>query len=177
MPYCLPTDQVLTSGYPPNSAKSQKKVIAKFQALPDAMPIQIGMGTTNFQRTLLGDQSLAQVDEQQDRALIALEKDAKDDALIGELKLYAQKIASTARDQGTELEAGLSQTQQALNDGHLTTMVGKNQVVLDLAKPDASLLKMTMENTVKIMPFLIEIQKARQSVATACAGQLAKLLS
>jgi len=152
---------------------AQKKVIAKFKALPEADAIRIAIGDKSFNSWLISEKNLAQTDDQQEQALITIQKDAKDDPLIGELRLYAKKLAKTCQEDIPDYEGRLSKTTKDLAQGQMTT----DKLVIDLAKPEAAGLKKSLENSTKILPFQIEGLKAKQTIATAYEIKLAKLLS
>jgi len=147
---------------------AQKTAMAAFKALPDADDIRLGAGA-NFDDLIFSEKNLASHEEELEKALISIQKDSKDDALIGELRLYAKKTAQGFQNDLPNIESNHAKMAKDLADGMLTLKDGSR-----VPMPDAA--KKLYQQVVKTMPLQEQFQKDSQKIGEAYEAKLSKLL-
>jgi hypothetical protein len=78
---------------------SEKTVVDKFKATPGSDDIKLSLGA-QFDAWLVSDKALGATEDNLEQALISYQKDSKDEALIGELRLFTKKLAKEAQENG-----------------------------------------------------------------------------
>jgi hypothetical protein len=146
---------------------AQKQIIAKFKALPEADATRLDMGA-NFDDWAVSEKALAKNEENLEKTLINYQKDARDEALIGELRLYTKKIAKDCQENIPEYERRCADNKKAVEEGKIT-FKGITVPLNDKEKVDFA-------NRIKVFAFQVEFLKAQQKIADAYEPKLAKLL-
>lgn len=147
---------------------AQKKVIAKFKAIPEADAIRLTFDK-GFDGWAVSDKSYSNQEEVFETALIGYQKDAKEEALIGELRLYAKKIAKTDQEQIADYESRLEKARKIQAEGKIQ-LEGHSYDVNDETKK-------VLQGVLKIAPLQIEYLKESQKIVTEYEAKLGKLLN
>lgn len=145
---------------------ARKKVIAKFKANPEADEMRMTLG---FDNLAVSEKAMGEEEEVREKALIAFQKDAKEEALIGELRLYAKKTAKGYQENAAEVEGLLVKRKKEIASGSYT--------IESRTFPMDDKEKKSWTNQVKLFEFQIEYLKEAQRIATQYEIKLAKLLS
>ena len=145
---------------------AHKKVIAKFKADPAADEMRM---EATFDSYAVSDKAMGEEEEVREKALIAFQKDAKEEALIGELRLYARKAAKGYQENLAEREGLLVKRKKELASGNYA-IEGRT---FTMDEKD----KKSWANQVNLYAFEIEFMKEAQRIATQYETKLAKLLS
>lgn len=147
---------------------AQKKVISKFKALPEADAIQINYGK-DLDGWAVSERNLSVSEDVMEKTLIGYQKESKDEALIGELRLYVKKVSKATQEKIHDLEIRESRAKKELNDGKIVT----EKMSLDLNEED----KKACRNMLMIIPLEIEYRKELQRISSEYELKLAKLLN
>lgn len=147
---------------------AQKMVIAKFKAIPEADAIRLTFDK-EFDGWAVSDKSYSNQEEVFETALINYQKDAKEEALIGELRLYAKKIAKTDQEQIADYESKLEKARKILAEGKIL-LEGHSYDLQDKTKN-------VLQGVQKISPLQIEYLKESQKIANEYEAKLVKLLN
>lgn len=148
--------------------EAQKKVGAKFKALPEADAIRLNMDK-NLDGWAVSEKNLSATEEAQEKVLIGFQKDAKDEALIGELRLYTKKVAKACQESIPDIEARITQHKKDLENGNWT--------VQNMKVPLTDQDKVNWANRMKVFALQVEYLKEKQRIAEAYEPKLSKLLS
>lgn len=155
--------------------EAQKKAIAKFKALPNSDDYRLNLGA-NLDGWSVSDKNYSKREDDMEKSLIELQKNAKDEALIGELRLFAKKRGQDSQGKVAEFESRLAKTQKSLQTGKLQDDNG-GPTTFDLNEPASAGLKKTMEQIQQLLPIEIEFHRESQRIANAYEAKLTKLLS
>jgi hypothetical protein len=117
----------------------------------------------------ISEKNLAENEESMEKVLIQFQKDSKEEALIGELRLYAKKVAKHSQEEIPDYESREAKAKKELAEGKFI-YEGNTVELNDLGKK-------VREGLLKIIPLEIEYQKETQKIATDYEAKLAKLLS
>jgi hypothetical protein len=146
---------------------AEKGVIAKFKALPDVDDVRVSMGK-NLDGWAVSEKTLSKNEDEYEQALIGFQKDAKGDALVGELRLYAKKLSKGAQADAAEFEARLLKEKKNVADGKM--------VFQGIVLPMNDEMKKDSARRQEVISLQVEYVKALQGVADAYEAKLAKLL-
>lgn len=146
---------------------AQKKVIAKFKAMPEADAIRLDMGK-NFDGWAVSDKNLSATEDDQEKALIGFQQESKEEALIGELHLYTKKVAKNCQENIPEYETRIVKTKKEVDEGKIA--IGTTFV--PLSDKD----KISRINLIKVFTLQVEFLKEEQRIAESYEPKLAKLL-
>ena len=140
---------------------AQKKAIDAFKALPTAESdlVRMNLGAA-FDNLAISEKNYSTRSDVLESNLISKQKDAKEDALIGELRLYAKTISSQSQEASAKFESVASQTKQKLDSGQATNEQDK-------AAGNA---------IVKACQLETEFEKTAQAIASSYQVKLEKLL-
>jgi len=148
---------------------AQKKEVDAFKALPEADAIRIDMGDANFDTWSLSEKCLSKNEEIMDAKLVSIQKDARDEALIGEYRIYAKGLGKTwqgdipvKEDRGKKYQVQLSEGIFVLSDGKKVPM-------------DDSTRK-TVTNVCKMIPMDVEYLKDSMHITDTYVAKLEELL-
>ena len=149
--------------------EAQKQEIAKFKALPNADAIRLDLDK-NLDGWSVSEKNLSQKEDNLEKILINFQKEAKEEALIGDLHLYAKKMAKESQEQGPEYQGRLDKTKKQLDTG---------QVILDngTGVPMPENIKKLYGEISQIIPLEIELRKADQKIAEGYTAKLEKLMN
>ena len=149
--------------------EAQKAAIAKFKALPDAEDIKLTLDK-GFDTWTVSEKNLSKTEDNLENNLIAKQKDAKEDALIGDLHLYTKKLAKGFHEEVPDEESRLTKTQKELTDGKFTV----DGTTMTLPLNDVG--KKVREAVVKVIGLDLEYKKAAEKIAEGYEPKLEALL-
>lgn len=87
----------------------------KFKALPGSDDAKVAFGD-KFDSWLVSDKSLSATEETREKALITYQKDSKDEALIGELRLFTKRLSKEAPENVANGGARIAKNQMMLSE-------------------------------------------------------------
>ena len=121
--------------------ESQKQIVNKFKALPEADDIRMNFGT-NFYGWSVSSRKITTSQQVFESAMAAYEKDFKGEELLDELRIYLKRIVKTAHENQVSYSNRLDKAKAELRDGK-TLRDGKPADLTDgERKTDEGLLKM-----------------------------------
>jgi hypothetical protein len=148
---------------------AQKKVMAKFKALSNADEIRMEMGN-NWDGSPLSDKNFSSMEENLETSLISLQKNANGEALVGELRLNAKKMAKGIQQEIPEGESSLNMLSKQLQNGMLIANNGSTT-------PMNAATRKLLQGVVTVIQLKLEYMKESQKIAEAYEVKIAKLLN
>ncbi|BDU74159.1 hypothetical protein [Mesoterricola silvestris] len=146
---------------------AQRTIITQFKALPQAdeyrLALDKGLDTWD-----ISDKKLAENEEAMEKALIGFQKDAREDALIGEYRLYAKKMARTAQEQEAEYDSRRINTRKEMERGTFNYQ----GATIPLGEPG----KRIRSAVLAILPLEIHLQAETRRISAEYEAKLSKLL-
>jgi len=146
----------------------QKKQVDAFKVSPDADNTRLVLGD-KFDGWSVSEKNLGTAEEALDQKIVTIQKDAKDEALIGEYRIWIKGVSKNAQENLPVNENKLLKFQK---------MLDQNQMILDngakVALDDNS--RKIYSSLVKVVPAEIEIGKGYMKVADAYVAKLDELL-
>lgn len=148
---------------------TQKKVIAKFKALPNADEIRIGMGK-DFENMPMSEKNFSFLEENFEKSLISTQKNANGEALIGELHLNSKKELKNYQEHIPEAESALIKFNKALQAGTFTPDNG-------VAVPLNADMRKVIQGMANVMQLNLEYMKESLKITETYEVKIAKLLN
>ena len=146
---------------------AQKRIVDQFNALPEADGFRLALDP-NLDSWDISSKNLAEHEEALEKGLISLQKDAKEDALIGEYRLYAKKLGQAAQEQCADFESRLIQARKDLATGTVAYQ-GASYPMNDAGRKIHQAL-------VAILPMEIRMDQEVQKITATGETRLGKLL-
>jgi len=146
---------------------AQKKIIGQFKAMPEADSFRMALDT-GIDTWDVSEKKLAANEDAYEQALIGFQKDAREEALIGEYRLYTKKLQQGAQDLAVDYESRSAKTRKELADG--------NFIYQGSPVPLNETGKRIRQAVLAILPLEIQLENETRTITAGYETKLAKLL-